>query len=127
MHDYVEIACALIRTTTFTVIVFVDFITVHNVSLSHSLVPYKGFVQITIDGKKKNVCWQGSQSYYVRRTFCRDLGYSSVYSYVNMSAPMNYKHSTFSGTINCNYDVKYISQCSITASSRESCSGLYRM
>ena len=125
MLDYVEIACALIRSTTsMHNNCFCGFFPVHDVSLSHSLVPYKGFVQITIDGKKRNVCWQRSQSYYVRRTFCRDLGYRSVYSYVNMSAPMNFKHSTFSGTINCNYDVKYLSQCSITASSSESCSGL---
>ena len=103
---------------------FCGFFTVHGVSLSHSSVPYKGFAQITIDGKKKNVCWQRSQSYYLGRAVCSDLGYSSVYSYVNMPAPMDFKHSTFSGTINCNYDVKYLSQCSITASSSESCSGL---
>ena len=102
---------------------FRRFFTVNDVSLSHSLVPYKGFVQITIDGSKKNVCWL-SQSDDLRHIICRSLGYNRANSYANMSVPMGFKHSTFSGTINCNYNVKYLSQCSITASSSESCSGL---
>lgn len=103
---------------------FVGFFTVHDVSLSHSLVPYKGFAQITIGGEKMNVCWQRSRNYRIGYTLCRDLGYDWVYSYVNMSAPMEFKHSTFSGIINCDGREKYLSQCSITASSSESCSGL---
>ena len=99
------------------------FFPVEDVSLSQSLVPYKGFVQIIIDGRKMNVCWQRSYSYY-RYIVCRYLGYGSAYSYVNMSAPMDLKHSTFSGTMNCNGNDKYLSQCSIAASTGESCFGL---
>ena len=100
------------------------FFTAYNVSLSHSLVPYNGFVQITIDGRKTNVCWQRSHSNNVRRILCRDLGYSSAYSYVNKYAPTDFKDSTFSGTINCDGQEKYISQCSISALWPKSCSGL---
>ena len=108
------------------VFIGIYFFPVHEVSLSHSLVPYKGFVQIIIDGRKMNVCWTRSypslSSY--RYIVCRHLGYHYAHSYVNMSAPMDFKHSTFSGTINCYGDEKYLSQCSITASTGESCFGV---
>ena len=105
------------------------FFPVDDVSLSHSLVPYKGFVQIIINGRKMNVCWLRSyhalSSYrYYRYIVCRHLGYEYAHSFVNMSAPLDFKHSTFSGTINCYHDMKYLSQCSITASTGESCSGV---
>ena len=99
------------------------FFPVEDVSLSRSLVPYKGFGQIIIDGMKMNVCWQSSHKYY-GDIVCRYLGFDYAYTYVNMSAPMDSKHSTFSGTMNCNGDEKYLSQCSITTSTGESCFGL---
>ena len=92
-------------------------------SLSYSSLPYKGVVQITIDGETKNVCWQ-SLDYYAKHTVCRYLGYARANSLVNVSTPMDAKDETFSGNINCNSRDKYLSQCSINASVSESCSGL---
>jgi hypothetical protein len=40
-----------------------------------------------------------------------------------VSAPTDAKDETFSGNIDCNGGEKYLSQCSITASASESCSG----
>ena len=111
-------------TSTITIAFALWGLSVDEVSLSHSLVPYKGFVQITIDGTKKNVCWQPSRSFYIAYTACRDLGYYTVNSYVYKSAPVDFEDSTFSGIINCNRKYKYLSQCSIDASSSEGCSGL---
>ena len=100
------------------------FIVVHDVSLSYSSVPYKGVLQITTDSETKNVCWESSLNYHARITVCRYLGYSYPYSFVNVSIPTDAKDATFSGSINCNYGVRYLSQCSITVSASESCSGL---
>ena len=96
---------------------------VRDVTLSYSSVPYKGVVQIITDSGTKNVCWQSlkNQAEYV---VCRHLGYDDSYSLVNISIPTNAKDTTFSGSINCNGEEKYLSQCSIYASASESCSGL---
>ncbi len=96
---------------------------VRDVSLSYSSVPYKGVVQIITDSGTKNVCWESlkNQAEYV---VCRHLGYYRVYSIFNVSIPTNAKDATFSGSINCNGEEKYLSQCSINASASESCSGL---
>ena len=94
-------------------------------SLSYSSLPYEGVVQITIDGETKNVCWQSlQQNYRTQETVCRHLGYYSAYSPVNISTPTDAKNATFSGSINCNYGDRYLSQCSINASASESCSEL---
>ena len=95
-------------------------------SLSYSSLPYKGVVQITIDGGTKNVCWQSlEQNYMAISTVCRHLGQSNAYySLVNISTPTDAKNATFSGSINCNGKEKYLSQCSITASVNERCSEL---
>ena len=92
-------------------------------SLSYSSLPYEGVVQITIDGGTKNVCWQSS-NYWAMRIVCRHLGLYYVYSLVNISTPTDAKNATFSGSINCNGNERYLSQCSITASANESCSEL---
>jgi hypothetical protein len=97
---------------------------VHGVSLSNSSLPYKGVVQITTDGGTKNVCWESLQNYYAKLTVCRHLGYDWAVSLVNVSFSTDSKYATFSGSLNCNYRDKYLSQCSITASSSQSCSGL---
>ena len=95
----------------------------NDVSLSYSSLPYKGVVQITIDGETKNVCW-GGLDYWSGEVVCRHLGYDRSYSVVNVSIPRNAKEATFSGSINYNSDAKFLSQCSISASSSRSCLGL---
>ena len=96
---------------------------VRDMSLSYSSVPYEGVVQITTDSGTKNVCWQSLKD-YAKDIVCGHLGYNRVYSLVNISIPTNAKDATFSGSINCNGEEKYLSQCSINASVSESCSGL---
>ncbi len=96
---------------------------VRDLSLSYSSVPYKGVVQITTDSGTKNVCWQSLKN-QAKDIVCRHLGYDELYSVVNISIPANAKDATFSGSINCNGEEKYLSQCSINALASESCSGL---
>ena len=103
---------------------FSCFFVVHDVYLSNSSLPYKGVVQITTDGGTKCVCWESLQNYWAKQTVCRHLGYGRSYSLVNVSAPTDAKNATFSGSIKCNGGEKYLSQCSITASVSQSCSGL---
>ena len=52
------------------------------------------------------------------------MGYDRAYSLVNVSSPTDVKDETFSGSINCHYEDKYLSECSVTASASQSCSGL---
>ncbi len=92
-------------------------------SLSNSSVPYKGVLQIITDDGTKNVCWQSLQN-LTKNIVCRHLGYYAAYSLVNISIPTNAKDATFSGSINCTGEEKYLSQCSINASASESCSEL---
>ena len=96
---------------------------VRDVTLSYSSVPYKGVLQITTDSGTKNVCWQSLEN-QAKDTVCRHLGYYAAYRLVNISIPTNAKDATISGSINCNSEAKYLSQCSINASASESCSGL---
>jgi hypothetical protein len=93
------------------------------VGLSYSSLPYKGFVQITTDSGTKNVCWQSLKN-DAKHTVCRHLGYGKAYSFANISTPADAKNATFSGSINCNGEEKYLSQCSINASASENCSEL---
>ena len=95
---------------------------VRDMTLSYSSVPYKGVVQIITDSGTENICWESlkNQAKYV---VCRHLGYDDAYSLVNISIPTNVKDTTFSGSINCNGEEKYLSQCSINASASETCSG----
>ena len=98
---------------------------VHDVSLSYSSLPYGGVVQITTGNGTKNVCSQSlQQNYWTQETVCSHLGHNRAYSVVNISTPRDAKNATFSGSINCNYGDRYLSQCSITASANESCSQL---
>ena len=93
-------------------------------SLSYSSLPYEGVVQITTDSGTKNVCWQSlkNQAKYI---VCRQLGYYyRPRLLVNISTPTDAKNATFSGSINCNGEEKYLSQCSINASASQSCSEL---
>ena len=99
------------------------FFVVRDMSLSYSSVPYKGVVQIATDSGKKNVCWQ-SLNYNAMHTVCRQLGYYRAYSLVNVSNTTDAKDATFSGSISCIGEEKYLSQCSINASASESCSDL---
>ena len=101
---------------------FFRIFVVRDVSLSYSSVPYKGVVQITTDSGEKNVCWQSLKN-GAEHIFCRHLGYDSAYS-LKIYTPTNAKYGTFSGSINCNYRVKYLSQCSFNVSASERCSGL---
>ncbi len=95
-------------------------------SLSNSSLPYKGVVQITTDSGTKNACWQSLDS-HARNTVCRQLGYLTTYSVVNVPVPTDAKDATFSGRINCNSQRKYLSQCSITPSAIQTCSELSYM
>ena len=99
------------------------FFVVRDVSLSYSSVPYKGVAQITTASGVKNVCWQSLQKNF-KDTVCHHLGYNEAHSVVNVSKPTDANDATFSVTINCNADEKYLSQCSINASVSESCSEL---
>jgi hypothetical protein len=68
---------------------------------------------------------ENSQNNYAKQTVCRHLGYGQwAYSLVNVPTPTDAKDATFSGSINCNGGEKYLSQCSITVSTSESCSEL---
>ena len=103
-------------------ICFCTFV-VRNISLSYPSVPHEGVLQITTDGGTKNVCWK-SLNDVSSHVVCRHLGYDDAYSLINVSVPTDAKHATFSGSISCNGDEKYLSQCSINSSSSESCSAL---
>ena len=93
-------------------------------SLSYSTaVPFEGIVQIVTDGGIKNVCWESLKN-SAKHTVCRHLGYYEATSLINVSATANVKHAIFSGSIDCNGEEKYLSQCSINASKSESCSQL---
>ena len=93
-------------------------------SLSYSSVPYKGVVQITTDSGTKNICWE-SLNNRAKDTVCHHLGYYEAYSLINVSVPTDAKHAIFHGSINCNGDERYLSQCSINASTSETiCSAL---
>ena len=92
-------------------------------SLSYSTaVPFEGIVQIVADGGIKNVCWESLKN-SAKHTVCRHLGYYRTSSLINVSTTADVKHAIFSGSINCNGEEKYLSQCSINAKS-ESCSQL---
>ena len=93
-------------------------------SLSYSSLPYEGVVQITTDSGTKNVCWQSlQQNVKALETVCHQLAGTGFHVLVNISTPTDVKNATFSGSINCKND-RYLSQCSITASTSESCSEL---
>ena len=96
---------------------------VRDMTLSYSSVPYKGVVQIITDSGTKNVCWE-SLNNQAKDIVCLHLGYYRAYSLVNISIPKDAKDTTFSGSINCNGEEKYLSQCSIIASAGETCSGM---
>ena len=92
-------------------------------SLSYSSVPYKGVVQVTTDNGTKNVCSGGLQS-YAASAFCRHLGYTGFELRRTVAPPTDAKEATFSGSIKCHINVKFVSQCSISTSSKKSCSKL---
>ncbi len=118
-HIFETFAIALCGKITLFFRVFL----VRDVSLSYSSVPYKGVLQITTDSGTKNVCWQSSLN-LDKDIVCHHLGYYNAYSLVNISTPTDAKDATFPGSINCNGEEKYLSQCSINALASESCSGL---
>jgi hypothetical protein len=95
-------------------------------SLAYSSIPYEGVVQITIDGETKNVCW-GSLKDQASDTVCRHLGYVEAYSRSIVSVSTDAKHAIFSGSIDCNGEEKYLSQCSINSSTSKSCPWLLYM
>ena len=107
-----------------TVLIFSGFdFVVLDVSLSHSTLPNEGFLQIvTKYSGTKNVCWQSLKN-QAANIVCRQMGYSSVTSLVNMDPPSDTKDKIFSGSINCDGGERNISQCSITTST-QSCSEL---
>ena len=120
-----DIHTALHSKITNNLVLFVFFCSSWRISIKFTSTLYKGVVQITIDGGNKNVCWESLQNYWANHTVCCHLGYGQSYSLiVNVSAPTDAKYATFSGSINCNSRDKYLSQCSITASASQSCSGL---
>ena len=80
-------------------------------------------VQITTDSGTKNVCWESLKN-NAKYAVCRHLGYQRLHTLVSVPASTDNKEATFSGSINCNSDYKFLSQCSINASTAESCSQL---
>ena len=96
---------------------------VHSVFLSNSSVPYKGVVQITTGNGTKNVCWKSLKN-SAKHRICRYLGYTYAQSLVKRPTTKNDKVATFSGSIDCDDDwrQRYITQCSINASTSETCS-----
>ena len=96
---------------------------VYDVSLSYSSLPYEGVVQITTDGGTKNVCWKSLKD-KGKDIACRHLGHDAANFLISFNASPEAKDATFSGSISCNGEEKYLSQCSITASADGSCSEL---
>ena len=88
------------------------------------MLPYRGVVQITTKDGTKNVCFKSLKGYYASKVFCRHLGYQYSYTHRVTSPPRKIENTTFLGSITCNNQEKYLSQCSITASARKSCSHL---
>ena len=103
---------------------FFIFLSVRDISLSYSALPYEGVVQITTDSGTKNVCWGSLKNWVARDAVCRHLGYEGGYFLINVSITTDAKHATFPGSISCNGEEKYLSECSINSSSSESCSAL---
>ena len=100
----------------------VRYFVVHDVSLSNNSLPYKGIVQISLDGGIKNVCWQ-SLNKNAYNVICRQLlGYPHGVLFGNISNPVDAKDAIFSGIINCNGREEYISQCSINMQENGRCS-----
>ena len=91
--------------------------------LSNSSLPYEGVVQIVTGNGTKNVCW-GSLKNDAKDVVCKYLGYQYAQSLVKKPTPTKDKGVTFSGSIDCNdgFQEKYLSQCSIRASTGENCS-----
>ncbi|XP_028412182.1 uncharacterized protein LOC114535003 isoform X2 [Dendronephthya gigantea] len=96
---------------------------IHDVSLSHSYLPFKGVVQISTDSGTMDVCWKSLKKYPDAHMLCRSLGYDDLNSFVNVSVPANSKHAVFSGTFTCSDQEKSLSQCLIVASN-QTCSEL---
>ncbi len=91
--------------------------------LSNSSLPYKGVVKIVTANGTESVCWKRLKN-KAKDVVCRYLGYDKAESLVKKLAPTNDKDVTFSGRIDCINDLfyKYLSQCSISASTKETCS-----
>ncbi len=92
--------------------------------LSNSSLPYKGVVKIVTANGRKDVCWQSLKN-EAKDVVCNYLGYNSAWSsLVKKSASTNDKDATFSGSIYCKdaFRVRYLSQCSINALTKETCS-----
>ena len=109
--------------TPLVLIVALRVFAVHSVFLSNSSVPYEGVVQITTGNGTKNVCWKSLKN-KAKRRICRYLGYDHAHFLVKMPVSKNDKVATFSGSIDCNDDwqQRYVSQCSISASTSKTCS-----
>jgi hypothetical protein len=96
---------------------------VDDVSLSHSSLPNEGFVKIlTKYSGNQSVCWESLKN-SADDVVCRQLGYKRSASLVKQPAPSDVKDEIFSGSINCNGEENYLSQCAIDASTK-SCSEL---
>ena len=91
--------------------------------LSNSSLPYEGVVQIVTGNGTKNVCWESLKN-DAKDVVCKYLGYQYAQSLVKKPASTNDKYATFSGSIDCNdaFRERYLSQCSINASTKETCS-----
>ncbi|XP_028416934.1 uncharacterized protein LOC114541147 [Dendronephthya gigantea] len=95
----------------------------HDVTLSHSSLPFKGVVQISTDSGTVDVCWKSLKKYPDSRILCRSLGYDELNSFVNVPVPADFKDAVFSGTFTCSDREKSLSQCLIVASN-QTCSEL---
>ena len=80
-------------------------------SLSNSLLPNQGVLQITTDDGTKNVCWQSlNNDNNAKNVVCRQLGYQDKNNNVEKVNQADTKHAIFSGTIQCNGDETTLSQ-----------------
>ena len=96
---------------------------VDGVSLSNSSLPNEGFVKIrTKYSGNKSVCWESLKN-SADDVVCRQMGYNRSVSLVKQPATSDMKDEIFSGSINCNGEENYLSQCAIDASTK-SCSEL---
>ena len=108
---------------SFHLISLVFQLIVDDVSLSHSSLPNEGFVKLlTKYSGNQSVCWESLKN-SADDVVCRQLGYKRSVSPVKQPAPSDVKDEIFSGSINCDGEENYLSQCAIDASTK-SCSEL---
>ena len=89
------------------------FFSVSNVTLSSSVLPNEGYLEITINNEKNKVC-DKSVGNKGKEVVCRQFGYQGVRHEVSLSFLDIGNSNNFSGEINCGGEEQTLSQCCFT-------------